>query len=171
MERNYAAEMRALIDKETDEGPYVSGVVAQKIVDHLRANDLPLLHGWLDAHAVELIRRAINLRDASRRTHARTTASRSVFSQAAREAQGGSMESLSRFMNTVYVVEDGSRVRLSEMRQPDLIYAADGYRRRAQDAMMQQAFLRALARKVGDDKVSDHFSEDELMELWVSIGD
>lgn len=81
------------------------------------------------------------------------------------------MESLSRFMNTVYVVEDGSRVRLSEMRQPDLIYAADGYRRRAQDAMMQQAFLRALARKVGDDKVSDHFSEDELMELWVSIGD
>lgn len=170
MERNYAAEMRALIDAETENGPYVSAVVAQDIVSKLRANDPDLLFGWLDGHAVGLIRHAINLRDASQRTYARVTASRSVFAEAGIEASKGNLEPITKFLNTVYVVEDGSRVKLAEMREPQLVFAADQYKRRAEDALMQQAFLRALARKVGNDKVADHFTEDELSKLWRSIG-
>lgn len=170
MERNYAAEMRQLIDEETEAAPYVSAVVAQNIVEKLQANDPDLLHGWLDAQAVSLLRHAINLRDASRRTHARLTASRSVFADAAIEAEQGNKEPLTKFLHTVYVVEDGSRVQLGQMREPQLLYVADSYRRRAKDAMMQQAFLRAIARKVGDDKVSDHFDEEQLAALWRTIG-
>jgi hypothetical protein len=170
MERNYVAEMRALIDEETSHGPYVSATIAQNIVDKLRANDPELLDGWLHIQAATLIRQAINLRDSSQRTHARITASRSVFAQAAIEAEAGNPEPLTKFLDTVYVVDDGSRVRLRDMRAAQLNFAADSYRRRAQDAMMQQAFLRVLARKIGTGTVEDHFDEVRLAKLWRDIG-
>lgn len=171
MNRNYAAEMRAVIDEETSNGPYVSASVAETIVGKLQVNDPDLLQGWLNSQAVSLIRQAINQRDSSMRTHARLTASRSVFAEAGIEAAKGNVEPLTKFLNTVYVVEDGSRVRLAEMRSGELLFAADSYRRRAEDAMLQQAFLRVLARKVGSGKVSDHFDEKRLAELWRTIGD
>lgn len=171
MERNYAAEMRTLIDQETSHGPYVSAIIAERIVEKLTANDPDLLYGWLIGQAPQLIRHAINLRDASGRTHARMTASRSVFGQAVKQAQGGNMEPIGKFLDTRYVVEDGSRVRLGDLREAQLLYVADGYKRRAEDALMQQAFLRALARKVGSDRVADHFDEEDLSRLWRSVGD
>lgn len=171
MERNYAAEMRALIDQETSHGPYISASIAEKIVEKLSVNDPQLLDGWLHAQAVQLIRHAINLRDGSMRAHARVTASRGVFADAAKQAEAGNLEPLTKFLDTRYVVEGGIRVRLGDMREPQLVYVADAYRRRAQDAMLQQAFLRALARKVGNGKVEDHFTEDEIAKLWRSIGD
>lgn len=170
MERNYVAEMRALIDEETSHGPYISASVAEKIVEKLSANDPQLLDGWLHAQAVQVIRHAINMRDGSMRTHARLTASRGVFADAAKQAQEGNVTPLTKFLDTRYVVEGGIRVRLGDMREPQLVFVADSYRRRAEEAMMQQAFLRALARKVGSDRVEDHFDEGELAKLWRSIG-
>lgn len=167
--RNYAAEMRALIDAETAGGPYVSAAVAERIVEKLEAADPELLDGWLHAQAVGFIRHAINLRDCSQRTHARLTASRSVFRDAASAAEAGDTEALSSWLTTVYVVEDGSRVRLAEMRKPELLFVADDYGRRAADALLQEAFLRALAKKVGQRKVSDVFDEEKLSALWLSI--
>lgn len=168
-DRNYAAEMRAVMDAETGEGPYTSTVVAEHIVEKLRATDPDLLRGWLDAQAVQFIRHAINLRDCSQRSHARAVATRSVFREAADAAEAGDTGPLTSFLSTVYVVEDGSRVRLSEMTKPDLIYAADGYGQKVAELALQEAFLRALAKKVGARRVSDHFSEDKLAELWRSI--
>lgn len=169
MSRNYAAEMRALIDAETAEGAYVSAQVAEQIVEKLAATDPELLSGWLHDQAVGFLRHAINLRDCSQRTHARMTASRSVFRNAAEAAEGGDPEPLGTFLKTVYVVEDGSRMRLSEMGKPDLLFVADDYGRRASDALLQEAFLRALAKKVGRRKVSDVYDEDKLSALWLSI--
>lgn len=171
MDRNYAAEMRAIIDEETSHGPYVSAIIAERIVEKLKANDQDLLLGWLVSQAHHIIRQSINLRDASQRTHARATAARDVFAEAALEAQEGNRERLTHFLDTVYVIDGGSRVKLGQMREPQLLFVADGYKRRAEDAMMQQAFLRALARKVGNDRVSDHFTESDLAKLWRSIGD
>lgn len=168
--RNYVTEMRALIDEETSHGPYVSAIIAEKIVQKLQANDPELLEGWLHAQAVHILRQAINLRDSSHRTHARITASRSVFAKAAIEAKEGNTEPLGKFLETRYVVEDGSRVRLADLREPQLNFVADSYKKRAQDALLQQAFLRALARKIGSDSVADHFDEDDLSKLWRSIG-
>lgn len=169
MTRNYAAEMRAVMDAETATGPYTSALIAEQIVEKLRATDLDLLQGWLDAQAVGFIRHAINLRDCSQRSHARATASRSVFRNAAESAEAGDAAPLSQFLSTVYVVEDGSRVRLSEMTSPDLLYAADGYGQRAAEHLLQEAFLRALAKKVGKRKVADVFDESKLSDLWLSI--
>jgi len=50
-ERDYAAEMRAVIDSETSHGPYVSRQAAADIVEKLRANDPHLLDGWLSQPA------------------------------------------------------------------------------------------------------------------------
>lgn len=169
MTRNYAVEMRAAIDAETGGGPYVSAVIAEQLVDKLRATDPELLAGWLDAQAVQFVRIAINARDSSQRTHARQTAGRSVFRDAAQAAEAGDSQALGSFLTTVYVIEDGSRVRLAEMRKPELLYVADDYGHRAADALMQEAFLRALAKKVGSRKVSDVYDEAKLTAMWQSI--
>lgn len=169
MSRNYASDMRAVIDEATSHGPYVSAVIAEQVVEKLRANDPDLLHGWLDLQAVQFVRLAINARDCSQRSHARMTAGRSVFRDAAAAAEAGDPEPLGAFLKTVYVVEDGSRVRLSEMTKPDLLFVAEAYAQRAAESLLQEAFLRAVAKKVGGRKVSDVFSEDKLNHLWRSI--
>ena len=169
MSRNYVAEMRAVIDSETASGPYISAVVAEHIVDKLRATDPELLQGWLDQQAVNFLRHAINLRDCSARSHARATAGRSVFKDAADAAEAGDPEALGSFLSVVHVIEDGSRVRLAEMRKPELLFVAETYDRRAAENALQAAFLGALARKVGKGRVSDHFDEQKLNELWLSI--
>lgn len=169
MSRNYAAEMRQVIDAETGDGPYTSTVVAEHIVEKLRATDPDLLTGWLDQQAVQFLRIAINQRDHSQRAHARSSAGRSVFRDAAEAFEAGNPEPLSTLMRTVYVVEDGSRVRLAEMTKPELLYAADDYARRAAENLLQESFLRALAKKVGNRKVSDVFDEQKLTALWQSI--
>lgn len=168
-QRDYAADMRQLIDQETGDGPYISATVAAQIVDKLRATDADLLGGWLDLQAVQFIRVAINERDHSNRAHARAVAGRSVFREMAQQAEDGKPEALAAFLSTVYVVENGTRVRLAEMVKPDLLFAAEEYGRRAQDNLLQEAFLRALAKKVGNRKVSDVFDDVKLTALWQSI--
>lgn len=169
MDRNYASDMRQVIDAETSHGPYVSAVVAEHIVEKLKATDPELLSGWLDLQAIQFVRLAINARDCSQRSHARMTAGRSVFRDAALAAEAGEPDALGAFLNTVYVVEDGSRVRLSEMTKPDLLWVAEGYARRAAEHLLQEAFLRAVAKRVGARKVSDVFDEQKLNRLWQSI--
>lgn len=168
-DRNYAVEMRAVMDAETGHGPYTSAVVAEQIVEKLTATDSDLLQGWLNEQAVFFIRHAINLRDCSRRSHARVQAGRSVFREASDAAEAGNTGPLTSFLSTVYVIEDGSRVRLAEMSKPELVFVADGYGQRAAESLLQEAFLRALAKKVGSKKVADHFDEDRIAELWRSI--
>lgn len=168
-DRDYAAEMRAAIDAETSGGPYISAVVAAHIVEKLMATDPDLLDGWLHAGAANFIRLSINHRDSSQRTHARMTAGRSVFRRAAEDYQEGDDEALANFLGTVYVVENGSRVRLGEMHKPDLLFAADAYQSRAAENALQEAFLRALARKVGNRRVSDMFDDEKLAAMWTSL--
>lgn len=168
-DRDYAADMRAVIDAETSNGPYVSAVVAAHIVEKLTATDPDLLDGWLRVGAVGFLRHAINLRDCAVRTSARHSAGRSVFARAAEDYAAGDEGALAGFLDTRHVMEDGSRIRLGEMRKAELIYVADDYKRRAKDALLQEAFLRALSRKVGNRRVSDVFDDAKLAALWRSI--
>jgi hypothetical protein len=68
MTRDYAAEMRAVIDAEAT-GTYVPGVIAAAIVEKLREVDADLLVGWLDFQAETFVRQAINNRDNSLLAH------------------------------------------------------------------------------------------------------
>ena len=169
MSRDWATEMRVVMDAETSGGPYVPALVAAHIVEKLTATDPELLDGWLHAGAVSFLRQAINLRDHSARTHARTTAGRSVFRKAAEDLEGGDEQAVTAFLATVYMSEEGARVRLGDMRKPDLVYAADEYQARVRENAMQESFLRALAKKVGGRRVSDVFNDEQLAAMWNSI--
>lgn len=169
MSRDYAAEMRAVIDAETSQGPYASPVVAAHVVEKLRATDPELLAGWLDSQAVNFIRHMINLRDCATRTHARHMSGRSVFGAAAKAHEAGETGALAGWLSVVHVCEDGERKRLSEMNAADLGFVADDYARRAAENALAEAFLRAVAKKVGRRKVGDVFDEAKLSQLWNSI--
>jgi hypothetical protein len=168
--RDYANEMRAVIDAETAVGPYVSRLAAADIVAKLRHNDPDLLAGWLDGHAEQMVWQAINDRDRSRRTRARATASRSAFADAARlYEERGDSAGLYALLDTAYVVEDGSRRRLAELTSADLAYVADRYDAQARSNAMSAAFLRTLARRIGPGgRVGEHFSEQQIAALWRS---
>jgi hypothetical protein len=168
--RDFAAEMRAVIDAETSHGPYVSRVIAREIVEKLEANDAELLDGWLREHAEQLVWQAINDRDRSMRSSARATSSRSAFAAAANAAEGGDGQALGRFLSCPYVTEDGSRLRLAELTHADLLFVAKGYDAQSKQAAMEAAFFAALARKVRKGTVADHFTEERIAELRRSLG-
>ncbi len=169
MTRDYAAEMRAVIDTETGHGPYVSRVVAREIVEKLQANDADLLNGWLFSQAEQLVWTAINGRDRSARAHARSTGSRSAFAAAADEHDAGDSTSLGRFLGCRYVVEDGSRRPLADLTKADLTFVAESYEDRARQNAFEAAFFRALAKKVGRGTVADHFTEERIAALRGSL--
>lgn len=168
-DRDYAAEMRTLIDAETSGGPYVSPQVAEHIVNKLRATDPDLLNGWLQAQAVNFVRHAINLRDCSTRSHARATSGRSAFAAAAELHEAGAADAMSGWLDVVHPLEDGTRKRIADMTAVDLLAVADDYDARARENGLHAAFLKAIAKKVRKGKVSDHFDDAKLAQLWRSI--
>ncbi len=169
MSRDFAAEMRALIDTETSHGPYVSRLIAREIVEKLEANDPDLLTGWLMVHAERLIWAAINERDRSSRSRARTSGPRSAFAAASDEHDAGDSTALGHWLDSRFVVEDGSRRVLADLKKADLLFVAETYQNRAAQNSFEAAFFTALAKKVRTGTVADHFTEAKLAELRASL--
>lgn len=168
-DRNYAADLRAVIDAETGGGPYVSRVVAEHVVEKLRATDPELLQGWLDEQAEHFVWQLINDRDRSTRSHVRRTARAAAFATDADAAEKGDTERLVRWMTVPFVTEDGSRKRLAVMRKPDLLFVADSYEARAREDKLHAAFMRAIARKVGNREVQEVYTDEQLSTMWHSL--
>lgn len=167
--RNVSAQM-SLIINEYAVGSYVPGVVAKKIVDHLKENDPKLLSDWLMAHAEGFIRNAINSRDKAARSTNRTMARRNEFKQAAKQLEGGDPEALTNFLSEVYETENGTKVPLKKMNAKDLEYAAFRFGVRAQENTLRKTFLEILSKKLSPEQtVSDLYSEDDLARIWNSI--
>lgn len=164
--RNYVAELRAIIDAETDHGPYVSRQVAEKIVAKLRETDPELLAGWLDEQAEHFIWQMINDRDRSTRAQSKERAKRFTFAQAAAD---GDTTTLTTFLDMPFPIETGERKRLADLDAADLRYVATEYDNRARDNALTAAFLRALAKKVGRSTVGDRYTEAQLAKLWASL--
>lgn len=169
MTRDFAAEMRALVDAQTVNGPYVSRIVAAEVVDKLRANDPELLNGWLDANAETFVWQMINDRDRGLRSHARQTSGRSAFAADAKEHAAGNSAPLVHWLTVPFSTPDGARKRLADMTAEDLAFAADGYEARARENRMTAAFLRAISRKVKKDTVGKHFTDEQLTAMWQSL--
>lgn len=169
--RDYCAEMRSLLDREADASSDPAPKVAERVVKKLRATDKDLLDGWLEANAQGFIRDAINHAGRSTRAHVRQTRGRSVFGEAAERYQAGDGDALDSWLDVRYVVEDGSRKKLSDMTADDLRFTADEYERTESESAMEKAFLRALAKKVGKKgTVSDHLTEDQIRSIRNSLG-
>lgn len=168
MTRDYAAEMRAVIDAEAT-GSYVPAVVAKAIVEKLRETDADLLSGWLNAQAETFVRQAINNRDNSQRTAARHSGPRSVFAEDAEAAEAGEPERLAGWLDTRFTISDGSRTPLRAMNHDDLLFVGDAYEARARDNKLTAAFVKAVARKVKAGVVGDHFTDEQLSTMWDSL--
>lgn len=168
--RDYAAEMRRIVDAETGDVPYVSRVVATHVVEKLRATDPELLTGWLNAQADVFIWQMINDRDRSIRARARSTSSARRFSAAAADAEAGDSTALAKWLTVPFTVADGTRRQLGEMSRDDVLFVADSYGARARENKMTEAFLRAIARKVAKGgAVRDYFSDEALSTMWASL--
>jgi hypothetical protein len=163
MSRDYAAEMRVLIDTEFQAGDSAASV-AERIVDKLRATDPTLLAGWLDFQAVQLLREAIGSIDRSTRSHARAQAARGAFGAA---ADAGDVRP---FLSVKYVVDDAdTRMPLGEMRREHLVFVAVGYEATAHSALFEAAFFRAVAKKVGSRSVGEVFTSEQIERFRSSL--
>lgn len=172
MSRDYAREMRTIIDAETADGAYSAPVVAAAVVEKLRATDPDLLAGWLDANAADFIRQAIGTRDRSARSHARVAERRGAFAKDAKDFEDRcSATALEGWLGVPYTVnEDNERKPLALMVKADLLYVADDYQVRSKANLMEEAFMRALANKVGLATVGDRFSNEQIAVMRSSLG-
>lgn len=164
--RDYAAAMRAIIDAETSDGPYLPRRVADDIVLKLRHTDPDLLDGWLQLQASTLLFQAIDSRDRSRRSYARRSAAGGAFRAAVGKHQAGDGEELRRFLDMPLTIDTGHHKRLADLTGTELRYVADVYAARASDNLMMAAFLRALAKKVGRRTVAEHYTDEALARIW-----
>jgi len=167
--RDYVGEMRALIDAETADGPYVAPVIAEHVVKKLRATDPDLLAGWLDAQAVHFVRAAILARDCSTRSHARVATRRSQFAVDSKLHAAGESTALVHWLAVPFVVDGGSRKAFADLTAADLDYVASDYERRAADNQMTASFMRALIKKVGKRRVGDVYDNATLTAMWQSL--
>lgn len=165
MGRDYAAEVRALIDAETAHGSYNAREIAARIVVKLEATDPDLLAEWLRAQAVSVMYSTINTRDRSMRSHARRSAAAAAFE---RDVAAGP-EAMGRWLSIPYSVDNGVRKQLGDMTAADLTTAARAYQVRAVENRMVEAFLVALSRQVGVGTVRDRYTDEQLGSMWLSI--
>ncbi len=167
-DRDYCQEMRRVIDEAASAGPYVPRQLAGQIVDKLRANDKMLLRGWLEAQAEHFIWQAINDRDRSARSHARTAAPRRRFHEASSGPTAERMEKIRDFLGMRFSVADGTRRELRDLKAEDLTYVGDDYERRENENAFWKVFMRALAKSVGKQSVGEHYSNEQLNKMFGS---
>ena len=164
-----AAAMRAVIDQHTSDGPYVPRRAAEEIVEKLRANDPDLLAAWLDTQAAHFVWDVINRRDHSRRAVTNHAAKSGVFREVAAAHAAGDSTQLVGFLAAPYTIADGSRRTLGTLTHDDLLFVAARYNDRARDNALRGAFMKALAKRVKNGTVADHFDEARLVEVWDSL--
>lgn len=169
MSRDFATEMRAVIDEATAGGPYSPPRAASEIVEKLRVNDPELLDGWLHEQAEHFVWQAINDRDRSRRSVTSRRAKATAFGAAAEAHQGGDVTALRPFLDAPYTVGDGTRRPLADLTQDDLMFVATDYEQRASRNALKAAFMRALAKKVTTGVVADHYTEAQIAAMFESL--
>jgi hypothetical protein len=174
--RDYATEM---LDKVNEtfaaaaDGPVSAAVVAKRIVAQLEDADPDLLRGWLRLNAEDLLRRYIGIVQGSERSHNRAVSGRRAFAEAREAHEAGDSEPLqahTTWLSSMFVVDDKySRLPLGDCTATELRYVSSRYEQTARSASFEAVFFKMLAEKVGDQKVSDVYTEDEIAEFRSDI--
>jgi hypothetical protein len=144
--------------------------LASRLVERLRTQDPELLDAWLSLHAEAIFRDTITSIIRHRRSRARKHAAAGAFGRAAqRFSETGDIEQLSPFR--VRFVVDGldTQRQVRDMTRTDCLFVAERYTISADRALMEAAFHRAVANRVGDRTVGDIFTEDEYNNMYRSI--
>jgi hypothetical protein len=96
--------------------------------------------------------------------------SRIKFREAIQENEGGDPTALSSWLGTSFVVnEDAIRKPLGDMVKDELTFVADSYGRTATSAAFEEAWFRAIAKRVGSRTVGEVYTEDQLVTMRNSI--
>ena len=176
-DRDYNAEMDERIAEATSGSGWVAAVVAQKLHASLLENDPDLLDGWLNAMAVQMLRRVIGLRTHAERARAKRGARAREFGDAAgdfgsagdddKEAAG---ERLLGMFAVPYVIDaDGTQKRAADMTGTDHLFVAVDKEKSAKTARMEAAFHRAVAKKVGKKRTADVIPLEQYEAMYLSI--
>jgi hypothetical protein len=165
-DRDFLAEMDALIDAWAKPAHCVPGVVAARIIETV---DPVLLDGWLRQRATEILASAIAKHKRATAAASRASAAPRAFEKARREAAGGDVAALSSF--TAYCTVDAkkTRRRVADMTGADHEFVAAGCEKEAKSAALLAEFHRQVARKVGSNRTSDVLSEKQYDQLYHSI--
>lgn len=165
-ERDYIAEMDALIDEATEGSDWIPAIVASKIA---ASADRALLDGWAHAMLTEMLTAVISRRERSTRSTARARASSRAFASAKNDAEAGDPSALGSFAVTFAVDEKNTRRRVADMRGADHLFVAADYEKDAKPLLLLAAFHQAVAKKVGRKRTADVFSEAQYDSLYRSI--
>lgn len=164
--RDFRAEMALILDEAVSARSYVVSVLAHDIVARLLASDPELLEGWLREQAHVLVRLMLLRRVAA--TKARPTKA-GRFARAVASYQNGEPEALHNWLSSVYVADTKlTRKRLGDMTTEEVLFAADAYRARGRTNLLQEALLRAVAKKMGNrpGTVAECLGNAEIDTLW-----
>ena len=173
--RNYLAEMDARITELTEGSGWIAADLAHKLFSTLSIHDPELLEGWLIETGPDSIRRHIQARTRARRAQERKRAAAGRFAHYAKDYESATNkdtagERLSGMFAVLHVVNpDGVQKRASEMSGKEHSFVADGYHIRGRAALMEAAFHRAVAEKVGDQRTDEVFSIEKYEEMYRSI--
>ncbi len=171
-DRDYLAEMDALIDAHTENGDWVAAVVAARIRGLLVETDLDLLDGWLYAMAEDSLRRYIGNRTGRRRQRDRRNADARTFAEHRAKFEEGEIDGqeFTGLFHSVFVVDAaGTRKEAGDMTGTEHRFVAGKYEHTANMTRMQAAFHKAVAAKAGDHRVADIMTEDEYERLYRSL--
>jgi hypothetical protein len=171
MDRDYAADFAAYLDKHQPTGDFVIGPVATELVWGLRESDPDLLQGWLQEHAVAIVADCIRARQRAARSRAASQAKAVAFGDAADRFSAGDSAALSPFTAHLVVNEKNLRRPVKDMTKEDHLFVAGAHEARSNAALLLAAFHKAIAKRIPPGKTtSDVFSEEEYLALRNSIG-
>lgn len=172
-DRDYIAEMDEQITDATEGSGWTAAIVAAKLYGRLLADDRDLLEGWLHEMATDTLRHAIIRRSHAARMRERARAARGEFADAARDfetgADAGGMKLQGMFALTHVVDAEDIRKRAGEMTGTDHLFVAESYQSRGQKNLMEAAFHRAVAEKVGEQRTDQVFSLQEYETMYRSV--
>lgn len=166
--RDYASEMRSIMDSERANPDYTIATARDRIVEKLRESDRDLWFGWLDLAGPGTVWEALDKIDRNTRHLTKQQAVRARFAEAAQGHAGGDSAALLKFTEMPIRVGAGT-MPLGKLAAAELSAAKAGYDQRANSARMMGAFLGALLKKVGKRTVEEVFPEDQLDRMWRSL--
>lgn len=186
IDRDFLAEMNGRFEESIEAFKATSpvwnaAIVADKLHASLAETDPDLLMGYLMTLAPITLRREIGQREMQMRSAARAAAKstpKREFGKAARnfenargrqEREQAGHRLFSIFTMDLVIDEHSNRKSACDMTGPDHLFVAAGYRKQAAPSLMQEAFHKAVAAKIGQQRTADFFTEEQYIEMYRSI--
>lgn len=141
-------------------------VEASRLVKKLRRSQPDLLASWLDQHAERIVSVQLQQALAHTRHRIRREAGPRAFQKWRKEIEAGHPMDAAVFEAPYCVDTTGTWKRLADMTREDCLFVADDRRERVKEQLLEEQFMRALAKRLEDGQtVAERFDVRELERL------